>query len=231
MWLYGVVTEPVALFTLALVVSTVLLWQATLRLASEARESATEQAGKMERSVKAADRTAAAAANQVKIAQDTAYRQLRAYIGVEPSVELVGPQIINCRIDVHNAGQTPARFKVFVGTWIGPFPVAGLPAEAPEPIWHGQHNPFVNARSTEIVRWFHPPSPSQNEQSGLDIANMIANPGTRTFYFYGRVEFTDFLKKERTLRFAFRRHGTPVIGQPIDLIPLNFGNEYVAEGE
>src|SRR4051812_12128318 len=83
--------DPVAFATVLLVVvtaglwiSTFLLWRATVRLAREAKESADAQAERMERSIAAASQTANASTEHVKIAEEIAQRELRAYICLRP---------------------------------------------------------------------------------------------------------------------------------------------------
>jgi hypothetical protein len=123
-WPYGVIdrtiNEPVALFTLALVVSTVLLWRATLRLAREARESANVQAEKMERSIAAANlaashaqTSAAAAQDALKHAKTVSNTELRPWVAVsvEPqSIKRIGEQNhFQNTIVFQNVGRTVAK--------------------------------------------------------------------------------------------------------------------------
>jgi hypothetical protein len=111
---YETLHDPVAAFTLALVISTVLLWRATLRLAREARESSVDQSAEMERSIEAANKTAAAAAAHVGVVEDTAKKELRAYVGF-PNVRLIDRFGTDPRFEVwiQNYGKTPAIGVVF----------------------------------------------------------------------------------------------------------------------
>jgi len=126
---YGLVdrtlNDPVALFTLALVVSTILLWRATMGIARDGKESGAIQAEKMERSIREAAKAAAAmegvaqsmAINADEIVKSVEHQsvfgrvQLRAYVSV-----LIGEgryqddhYIFEARPKILNSGHTPAK--------------------------------------------------------------------------------------------------------------------------
>lgn len=109
--------DPVAVFTLALAIATTglwgftaALWRATYQLSKDAKASGEAQADMMERSLAEARVSADAARASVEISQDTAKRQLRAYVGV------ISAKIRNWTpgktpvflFEFRNAGQTPA---------------------------------------------------------------------------------------------------------------------------
>ena len=127
-------SDPVSAFTLALVVSTVLLWRATLRIAEDTKQAGKIQADKMERSVAEASRAAAAMedvsksmainADQIVRSVDLQKRygqmQLRPYLTV-----LLGEgvwqdenNVFEIRPKVLNTGHTPAkdvRWRIGIG--------------------------------------------------------------------------------------------------------------------
>lgn len=108
---YRTIHDPLAIFTLALVASTVLLWRATLRLAREARESSTEQGRKMERSIVESTKATEAMREANEIARDTAKRQLRAYLSIagNDDCEVVVGAPVAANLTIKNDGQTPAH--------------------------------------------------------------------------------------------------------------------------
>jgi hypothetical protein len=106
----AVFPDSISLFTAALFLATIALWLATLKIAREGRKSADIQADKMERSVVEAANAAKAIKRQNEIAEDTAKRQLRAYVGF-PSMHLIDRHQNDPRfsVEVKNFGQTPAN--------------------------------------------------------------------------------------------------------------------------
>jgi hypothetical protein len=164
------------------------------------------------------------AQEQLGIAQDTAYRELRAYIGLSAHIASVNPGLVKGRLSIRNAGQTPAKIKLYKGTCIGPFPLATLPPGALEPHLFEQLNRYVNARGAERIDWFHPFYESGTPE---EVTQWLEEPAGRALYFYGRIEFLDFLgKKTRILHFRYRNHGPPKKGEPLEMIQLPWGNEY-----
>jgi hypothetical protein len=119
---YGLVdrtiNEPVALFTLALVVSTFLLWRATMRIARDSKESGITQAAKMERSAVAMEgvkESMAINADQivrsVDLQKQYGQMQLRPYLVVLVGTGLLQTDKLRFQVDpkVLNTGATPAR--------------------------------------------------------------------------------------------------------------------------
>ena len=110
--------DPVALFTLALVISTVLLWRATMRIARDGKESGKIQAEKMERSAVAMEGVKESMAinagqivRSVDLQKQYGQMQLRPYLTV-----LVGEGVYqdeNLRFEIRpkvlNTGHTPAK--------------------------------------------------------------------------------------------------------------------------
>lgn len=227
---YRTLNDPVADFTLALVFSTVLLWRATLRLAREARESAVVQSKKMERSVVAATKSADTATKQVAISEETAYRDLRAYIsvdGVEVTDVMSGS--IAGNIVFKNAGQTPAAIAVYFATDINNLSLGEPQRNVPERAW--QHRPFINRHGEESVYWWYPIYDPKHQAAALakssaEIADLVKNPLPYSFYLYGRIEFTDYMRRERVLHFSYRSAGEVKIGEPFKMVPMPTGNHY-----
>jgi hypothetical protein len=194
--------------------------------AKAARGDAKDAANAAERALEAANKTAKAAAGQVKIARETAYLQLRAYLSIDRITVLdVTKGVITGSLFVKNAGQTPAAIKFYVNQWIGDV-VGSIPPEAPAPYFFAQHNPFVNARSIEEIKWFYPLHTEGNPE-GIAALCALDRPPARLFIIYGRIEFTDYQGKlSRVLHFAYRNNGRIEVGEKFEFIAFPFGNTY-----
>jgi hypothetical protein len=163
--------DPVAFFTLWLVVFTALLARATLRL-----WDSTERL--------------------VKGAEDTAQRQLRAYISVDAPDNM--PAIIGDKISIilqiTNDGQTPAyNVLAYPRVAIASIPLTeGLPEAVVESRKKtlGDLNPKARVfQSGEIA--------APNQQ----VMEAIRN-GTKGIYFYGEVKFVDTFNKNQWVKFC-----------------------------
>ncbi|MGN6488119.1 MAG: hypothetical protein ACTHLT_09915 [Devosia sp.] len=182
----------------------------------------------------AAGEMAKSAAGQLRIAQDTAYRQLRAYLSVE-SVNIIMAQagFLKLQLELRNAGDTPATISLFLAAWVGPHPLAALPANAPDPIRFNFHSPFINVNCVQKIDSFYPiPTQTTAETAAEGIAALIADGLANNLFVYGRVEFLDFQRHLRVLHFSYRIHGgIKHYGiQNIELIPTSFGNRYEDRG-
>ena len=195
---------------------------------ARARLDARKAAKSSEEALRIGTKSAAAAADQVTVAQDTAYRELRAYLSVEEvTIELVTADFIKGKLVVRNAGKTPAQIKVFMTGWIGPHPQPKLYGVGPTPYDYRMHKPFINRGGAESIDWFFPLLPIQGDvDAAADIAKLVADPVHTVVFVYGRIEFFDFLQRERILHFAFRNHGAIKIGEGCEMYPLPFGNHY-----
>lgn len=223
-----VLTLILALATLGLWVFTAKLWRATVNMANDARQSAIDQGDKMEQHITEAAKSAMAATDQIKISQDTAYRELRAYLSVE-SMEIADVQsdALKGKIIIRNAGKTPAAIQVFIAQYVGPHPLTALPAEAHAPMRWTFHSPYLNATSAESIDWFYPMITHLGPGVGLDdLKRVMQYPKNVVIYCYGRVEFIDYMRRKRILHFAYRNHGGIELGSPCEMIPLPFGNDY-----
>jgi hypothetical protein len=117
-------SDPLIFATLWLAVATTFLgiftyrlWSATTTLANDTRTSGEAQAEKMERAIVAAGRSANSAEDALVISEDTAKRQLRAYVGIEKA-EIFPRKTTDSddrnrhvQIILKNFGQTPARIN------------------------------------------------------------------------------------------------------------------------
>ena len=108
----GVVT---ALATIGLVVVTGLLWVVTRNAAAATADSASAA----QRAANVAERAAESAEKAHRAAQDTAKRQLRAYLAVDPSVriQISTSRKVTFEFDARNTGCTPA-YKFFIASQI-----------------------------------------------------------------------------------------------------------------
>lgn len=201
---------------------------------ARARLDARNAAKSSEAALKIGNKSALAAAKQVKIAQETAYRELRAYLSVqEVRVSEVGTLGLNGQIVIRNAGHTPAAVEVYFMTDIREFPLLDPREGGRDPLPHWQHKPFINRESDEEVFWWYPVGGSDDparatviaEAKGK-IARLLGEPKKFCFYLYGRIEFTDYMRRNRTLHFSFRSSGQINIGEPFTMVPMPSGNEY-----
>ncbi len=194
-----------------------------------AREDALATARAATETLAATNKIADAASEQVKIAQEAAYRQLRAYISIEkPKVTSVTKTAIVGKLTIRNAGQTPAAIKLYLATRIEKYPSLEIPEGAPAPLLFSFHGPYINAHSSEIVTWFYQLESLKPTQDGpAEIARVIAEPVDFALYLYGRIEFMDYKRHRRVLKFAFRNEGGLTLGDAGDrMIATPWGSDY-----
>ncbi|QOJ34144.1 MAG: hypothetical protein HRU82_03885 [Nitrospira sp.] len=154
---------------------------------------------------KAAQDAADATTKTVKAMQDTAERQLRAYlfVGVEKCPNLSAPAAPEFRIFIKNAGQTPAH-DVFHWTNMGilPFP---LREEPPGPDPSSPMIKTVIAPGADFV--------AEHKGPPILTAKAIAaiQDGSQyRLYAWGQVLYRDIFGINRTTKFRFM-HGGPDI--------------------
>ncbi|NUR10375.1 MAG: hypothetical protein HOQ20_00800 [Bradyrhizobium sp.] len=194
-------------------------------MAKDAREDAVVNSERMERSIEAANKTAGAAVDQVRLAEDATYRQLRAYLSVEVGTIYSDGQLVKGSLTIKNAGQTPAKIEIFLESAVAKFPITERLPEMPEPVRFYGHNPYVNARSVETRDWFY--AKHRVPDAAANIARWVAESDKTAFWLYGRIEFADYLSRQtRILHFAFRNHGTAKVGVPVEMVPATWGNSY-----
>jgi hypothetical protein len=235
--------DPIAVYSLILAFSTTLLclftgalWWVTYRLSKDAKEGSEAQADKMERYIaeaanaaEAMGKLAAHASDEVAITQDSAYRNLRAYLSVKHVIcTWFSDEMISGKIVFENAGVTPAEIRVFSIGWIGKWPLNKPRDEGPEPQQHLNSKPFINRGSEDTVQWFYP---AGMESVKKEIAEWIADPKALIFYLYGRAEFFDYRRRKRVIHFSYRANGYPKLGDVFELVPTPGGNDYEDHGE
>jgi hypothetical protein len=191
--------DPIAVFNLLLVgftgvlaFSTIGLWIATVRLwrASETH------AGHMEESVKAANRAAEVAEQTVKTMEDTAVRQLRAYVGLSTSeMSALSPgQPLAVELRIRNTGQTPAyNVSCYFRMQFAPYP---FPREWMEELPIGPRVASTLAANAEFMT-------EQRFHRALAEAEIAAiHGGEAAVYVFGDVRYIDVFDKPRRTKFA-----------------------------
>jgi hypothetical protein len=198
----------IALGTLGLVFFTGTLWWATRRL----QQFAEIQSHEMRRSIKAAERAASAALRHVTVAEETAERQLRAYVFVisgevlaaEPNGNLIFPvqQITEgtraaTNIRFQNTGQTPAYDVVAKGEieftdW--PLDTTKFKPIEDSPFGFGKEGLGANgARGKQNII-----------DNILTVENMAdLSAGRKAIVAHGRIMYRDAFKKERFTNYRF----------------------------
>jgi hypothetical protein len=189
----------IAAFTVLLAFATFFLWSATLSLVEDAKHSGEENSRNMQAAIAESKRSADAARDAVGIAERTAERQLRAYVGLVLGHVLINePEAgkIQAWIRFKNHGLTPA-YKVRV--W---FTFSRMPTDS---------DPFsgVGIADNEAVL---PPG------GVATVTATLPNPpgamesvknGTYSFYIWGRVEYVDAFDSPRYVNFRGIMSGPP----------------------
>jgi hypothetical protein len=189
----------------------------------QSRADAKDAAASAGKSLAAANKAAKAAAAQVEIAQDTAYRDLRAYLSIVVEGDKPSKSILSGTVIIRNAGQTPAGIKLFINTWIGPWPTEDPHTKGPPLLEDPHHQPYINRGCEERVAWFYPWAGDAQDEIGKLFGERSEKVALMV---YGRVEFIDFMKRERVLNFSYRDNGFVEMGKPIEMVPTPKGNEY-----
>jgi hypothetical protein len=189
-------SDPVAFFTFWLVistvglgVSTVLLWRAGEKQLRHARRSAAIQSRDMRESIRVAEKSADVGLSAINLSQDTAERQLRAYITSAGAV--IFAKGTDCRLHIKfvNSGQTPAykfqcwyNFAVCQLVGAPPFDNVGTPVGS-SVVGAGEFN--------HIIRDFAITS-AQKE---------AITDGLLGIFVWGRVTYQDAFRNSRFLHF------------------------------
>ena len=158
-----------------------------------------------------------AAQASVAVAQDTAKRQLRAYLAVSKvEVRDVQPDCIWGYIHIINQGATPARItQAFERAWIGP-------ATQTDPINEGPPaQDYLHLRD-QLSQGL----PDKILFQVNDPAEIKKLDGSKTidFYIYGRIEYQDVFGDPQWLTFAFRNDGW-VVSKESSFSPSIHGND------
>jgi hypothetical protein len=144
----------------------------------------------------------------VEGAEDTAERQLRAYVHArftEKTTHVVAGQKITCEMIIENSGQTPA-YDVHSNTNIcaADFPFSGLPPLTYVP-GAGSRN-VIHPRQT-----FTTTAESDSVLSAEDLRSAMEGT-TKRLYLYGEVRYRDIFGEARYTR--FRLMSPPGLAHP-----------------
>jgi hypothetical protein len=189
-------SDPVAFFTFWLVVSTiglgvstVLLWRAGEKQYRHARIAGIRQSRDMRESLRVAEKSADVGLAAIHLSEETAERQLRAYI--TPAGAVIFARGTDCRLHIKfvNSGQTPAykfqcwyNFAVRPLAGAPPFDNVGTPVGG-SVIGAGDFN--------HIIRDFAI-TPAQKE---------AITDGLLGIFVWGRVTYQDAFRNSRFLHF------------------------------
>lgn len=214
----------IAVFTVVLAFSTILLWRATERLyeAGEAQREhsegvASQQADHMRQSIGAAVRSAQAAERTADTTRDTAEKHLRAYVLVDnASLKIDG--IVEYEVTAKNFGQTPAHdVTFFSGTRHRPYPP---PAPLPPAIGLKPLSKRYLGANTVIV------SDDKLAREFTVDEKVALLSGADVFYVVGEIEYKDIFGSPHKTTFKFACGGP--YGPPSPdgtLMPCEDGNE------
>jgi hypothetical protein len=143
---------------------------------------------------------AGVARDTLRTMQDTAERQLRAYVGVSDSsihgVETGAPEAI---VNFKNFGQTPAYdVRMWIHIWITEHPLTEVLPEAPEDLpkatsvlYPGSHLSFFMPKE--------PPVPAEHIH--------LLGTAEGTIYVYGGITYRDAFDRRRTTKFRLMYGG------------------------
>jgi hypothetical protein len=199
-WWLVWVTLILAAITAILARYTAKLWGATKALSEDAKRTADRQAGEMQESLEIAERSAAAANKMAVTMEDTAERQLRAYVLVfhvkvinDPEPEHPGQYVY---IDVRNFGQTPAAA---VSYWID------MDAKERSLATVLKRIRLTKNKSVGVI------APGDTFTARVPIpllsdGNEIFS-GTHALYVFGQFRYTDAFNRERATNFRYMRSG------------------------
>jgi hypothetical protein len=165
-----------------------------LQIMREGMKDATIAAKAAKESADTSKIQAEVARDTLKTMQDTAERQLRAYVGVSDAsihkVETGAPEAI---VHIKNFGQTPAYdVRAWIHMWIAEHPLSEVLPDAPEDLPKGT---AVIHPGTHVA-FFMPKEPPVK-------AEFIPLLGTAagTIYVYGIIKYRDVFKRERTTKY------------------------------
>lgn len=182
-------TIVIAFFTVVLALATALLFLSSEKVAEAAKESAE------------------ATQKAVELSDRTAERQLRAYIGIKPTIlhNLRPTHATAIAFNVINFGQTPAyNLRQAALAFIVPFP---LP----------KNFPFPSLEAIAPVQNTLNPQDSVEGLAGLESGKPftvseieeIVEGSSKRLTVFGIVKYRDAFKHERTIKFCFSLAGTP----------------------
>jgi hypothetical protein len=162
------------------------------------------QLAEMARAYDPIKESADAARDAVKLADRTAERQLRAYVGVtEPLIQNVGVnQVPNVTFRIRNYGRTPARkVRYWAEFEIGAYPLK-MPLNMGEPAPQAL---IINPQDG-----FKPNLQRQAPLNGQQAINIQA--GSERMYLWGIITYEDVFEHPRTTKFRMMYGGPQIIG-------------------
>lgn len=172
----------------------------------------------MRASMRVAQMAAAATERTVETMEDTARRQLRAYVSVDRAwIEFPEPGVPHVTVIIKNAGQTPAYdLRHWIHQWIERYPLEiQLPVP---PDGFVMSSSLLGAAATHSMQLKHP-SPIIR----LPFIDEIGTPEA-TIYVYGEITYKDIFGTQQFLRYRLQ-HGGPTQPPPGVLSPCEEGNE------
>lgn len=199
-WWLVYLTGAMAFITFFLALYTGKLYRATVGLGREAKATSDRQGIEMRTSLAIAEKSAATATRTVETMEDTAERQLRAYIFSTHD----GPMTIDpngalfATITIKNYGQTPAnevQCHVFIGLQRLPLDVRLDPPDYAG----GSKSPLAPG---ETIKQF-PTLPRPLKQA--EIEAIRNNEGA--IFIWGEIAYVDIFKKHRRTRFRLYSTG------------------------
>jgi hypothetical protein len=209
--------DPVAVFTLALVVFTFVLAISTIGLWIVTWLAGRRQARDMQGAIREAARSAEAAQKAVELSDKTAERQLRAYLYVDAQeIRKFGfDEIPEAWTSLKNSGATPAfELERAAKLMYTTHPAEEFPALE----WGG-----AKAYLAPHGEVFFGPISLPRALTAAESANVIA--GTHALYLFGKIRYIDAFQKRRLIEFRsfFRGNGQPV-GQVLATQQAENGN-------
>jgi hypothetical protein len=190
-------TDRLALFTIfifcvAVSQAGLFVWQ--LLYMRKGMEEAAIAAKAAKESAETAKIQAGVARDTLQTMQDTAERQLRAYVGVSQfsisKVETGAPEAV---VHIKNFGQTPAyNMQTWIHMWITRHPLRIILPVAPESLLKST---AILHPGCEVVH-FMPKEPAVKPEH---IASLGTPEGT--IYVYGEITYRDAFKNPRTTKF------------------------------
>lgn len=157
----------------------------------------------MDRSMVVAEKAAKSAAESVETMQDTARRQLRAYISINAaSIEFPSPGVPKVTVSIKNTGQTPAHnVKHWIHQWIEFFP---LRVDLPQP--PGDLVMSCDVMGTGATHANSITHPKMIVKRDEDI-NIIGTP-KGTIYVYGEITYSDVFGERHFSKYRYMYGGS-----------------------
>jgi hypothetical protein len=162
-------------------------------IAQRANARATRQAIRGTEDTKAA---ISAAERQANIAEDTAARQLRAYLSPSAAwLDIQDDGRVKAHVHIKNYGATPAtNERHWISIWVASFPLDEILEDAPDNfemgsavLGPGGHNEMVHPR----------PKPLTEANQAIIVSGFVG------IYVYGKVTYNDIYGEEHMSRYVF----------------------------